>query len=390
MVVGLFLGLAIAGVVHVPILSRGTGSGGGGGPSPQGLTYHQAENIANQTATARGGGPWVAVMAQSIDSNFVLNPSTPLPPCEMFGYSPVASSLVGTGRAYSWGFEYGTAPLTFNGPWPHGLFIIVSNGTGTVTTQTDPFGYCPGLGFPGSGALPSNLTDSPRAAAVAQAHGGASFQARYPVSLFAQGAFVLSQGPTSSYYWSMEYRYGTCTSAMSVIIQYDVMTGGTNGTFMRGGWSNGTCGNALTNSYAATFHVQGSGRSADGAAYFENLTLSGSSGLTTQDLGLAVFQPNRTLVDAAALGMSCYTPPFAGCGGSPQGGQWYAFLAQGGAEMADYPNGPDNVVWNTGGGNLPITGSLTLEIVSSIPLAGSGDTLEAFSYSANVSGSIVL
>ena len=58
-VVGFFLGLALAGAIHVPLLSGGSGTGGGGASFPRGLTYHQAENIANRSAAAHApvGGP---------------------------------------------------------------------------------------------------------------------------------------------------------------------------------------------------------------------------------------------------------------------------------------------------------------------------------------------
>ncbi len=381
--------LNFAGVINLGFLPH---PGGPAESSPPALTLLQAEAIANQTAASRGEGSWGLAFATTLQGSGAYAPPTPPPPCSDFGYSPSASSLVGTGEAYSWGFMYTTVPYNTNsGPWPHALFIVVSNGTGTVTTETDPVGMCPGLGVPGGPSFPANLTNSPEAVAKARLEGGAAFLASYPSPSVELLVGSLYCGPGCvSIFWGVSFIGNPCTGPTGNQTEFGVVMGALGLGVISHGWANTTCGTATGTYYRASFGAStGSGHSGLGARYFDNISIASADGLTTAYLGLAVFEPNRTLINPASLNAPCFSPPYTGCDMLAGQRGWFAELRSGATIEGTYPGGPASDYWNTPG-PVPLTGPLTLEIVSAVPLAGSGDTLEAFSWGATVTGSTTL
>lgn len=384
-VVAVLLALNFTGIfVFIP----GTGPTTPPAASSSELTFAQAENIANSTASARGG-TWEASLATSIQSTQAFNvPGTA--PCNLYGYSPASSSVGGNGEAYVWGFIYLATPWTFEQPDKQ-LFIVVQNGTGTVTTQLNPEAECPGISYPAIGPLPSNITNSPAAAAKLNAVGGAGFLASYPSASLDLLAGALSTGLSSwDPVWIAEY-VSSCSTLNSRITDFSAELEGTDLNVMSHGWSNESCTGQSEPSYPVSFTKVSSGASTVGSVFYDNYTLSAPSGLTTADLGLAILQSNKTLVEPGAIPLGCALPPFTGCGGASSTGGWYALLLSGGAIVGAYPGLQDETGWDTGGTSVPISTSLTLELVSTSPLSASGDSLVAFTWDdAVVSGSATL
>lgn len=383
-VVAILLALNFVGFLNLGIFPGKSSTPAAGG---QAMTYFQAENVANQTAATRGGS-WQAGMGVAIQSSQTVNPSEDVP-CAAYGYSPGSTSLP-SGEAYAWGFEYLETPYTL-GQEDKQLFIVVENGTGSVTTQLNAGSACPGIDYPVAGPLPSNLSNSPAVVAKFQLLGSAGFLAEYPSALLEMlvGGFYAS--PTSwTPIWSIQY-FGTCSTVTSEQPSFGASFYGPTLGVLSHGWSNETCTPGTPASYPVTYTQSSSGKSAGGSVYFDNLTLGAPSGMTTAYFGLSILEPNKTLVTPGYIPSGCFNPPFTGCGGPPSSGGWYAILFSGGAIVGTYPNTPDSSQWNTGA-PVPITSSVTLELVSVPPLSGSGDSLVTFTWSdgATVSGSTTL
>lgn len=355
---------------------------GSKGPGPTaGLSYHQAEDIANSTAASRGG-TWQVAYASMFEVPTGEDEPNPAP-CELSGYIGAESSP-GNGLSPYWFMVYLTTPYTY---WSHGLFIAVYNGTGKVTTQVDPIPYCPGIEYPLGGLLPSNLSDSPAAMAQAQADGGATFMADNPgASIFATAASPSTSGGAE---WVFQYS-GDCTTVDSTTSIFEVLLGGSNLTELYHGSSTGTCTPfSAQHTYKVSFGSSTGGQVASGSLYYDNLTISSSpADLDLENLSLGILESNLTLVDAGAA--PCFPPSFSGCG-APEGGEWYALLVPaGGGPDAAYPDTASSASWDDSG-NAVLSGAVTLEIVSTFPLSGSGDTIVAFTLSqANVTGTSTL
>jgi hypothetical protein len=382
-IVVLLLVLNLMGLISVPFLPGGGASSSSASGNPTALTYHQAEGIASQTASQRGGS-WAVAYAEAFQTPTAFNPDSEAP-CDVWTYSPSAPSLVGSGSAYSWGFEFESLPLT---GIPKGLFILVSNDTGTVNTQVNVFNFCPGIDFPTRGPLPQSVSGSVAATQAAGTRGGTSFLSAHPQSgtvLMLGGISVNGSAWVTA--WVMEY-LGACTSGTSslLILELNATTLSLLGTIA----TTATCGAGSIGSSQVTFGKLGSS-SSQGTLYYTNLTIAATNNLNTTGLGLAILEPNRTLVYPGQMPLGCYLGSLTGCGGAPTSGGWYAMIVSGGAVMAAYPNTAASVSWNTYSGSpVGISGAETLVIVSTFPLSGSGDTMVAFSWTDSVSGSVVL
>lgn len=388
LVVLVLLAMNFAGIINLPILPRGPN----GSPShaETALTFDQAQNLANQTASARGGS-WQAVMGKSFSTSQAYNPDTSVP-CDTSAFSPSSSSVLGTGKAYVWGFDYVSTPYT---PPLSGkqLFIVVTNGTGTVTTQLDYPPSCNGIDTPFLTPLPSNLSNSPAVVARLQSLGSAGFLAEFPsAGLSLEATSEYGSGPDGTTpIWGAAYVSG-CSGVAGNESFFEGTFYGPTLSVLNYGWSNQSCSTAIPPSYPVSFTSGTSGHSANGGLFFDNLTVSAPYGLTTRYLELAILQPNKTMVDVAYAPDSCTNPPFSGCGGPPGGwGSWYAILTASGAILATYPYPNWAVGWDSGtNGPVEITGTTTLELISTVPLAGSDDGLLAFTWDpalASVAGS---
>ncbi len=382
--VAVLLVLNLAGLIPFPIpLKGGSPSGGGGGGTPTTLTFRQAEVIANQTASQRGGS-WGIGYAMAVQDPTAIPPQ-PLAPCNLLSYSPPSGSLIGGGNAYVWGFEFLSLPFT---GIPKALFVVVDNDTGTVNSQVNDYQLCPGISYSAYAPITSTVADSPAAVAAAQAHGGTTFLGAHPSSdvlISLEWVSVNSISWTAD--WAIEY-FGPCTGGPRAALE--LMFNATTLVLDQDVWSNATCYPAPTTVYPVTFASAGSGSSGT-SVYYTNVTIGATNGLTTSNLGLAILQPNRTLVIPGQLPTGCVISSFSGCGGPPTGGGWYIMMMGGSSILATYPELPRDISWFTyDQAPVGISGAITLVIVSTFPLSGSGDTLAAFDWEYDVSGSTTL
>jgi hypothetical protein len=389
-VVALLVLLNFEGVfVFLPGSSPGSGSKGPT-TTPTALTFSQAEGIANQTATQRGGG-WAVALGIGIQASTAFNPST-TEPCSTSAYSPASSAVGLSGEAYEWGFIYTSTPFVLGG-WDKALFVVVANDSATVTTEVLPGTGCPGIGFPVAGPLPTNISNSPGVAAAAYAAGGEGFLSAHPgASLLLLAGALPASGNSYTPVWLAEYE-GTCSPSTSTLPEFGADLYGSDLHVFSHGWGNESCTPGTPPYDPVTFTSVSSGHSTVGSVYFDNLTVSAPSGFTTADLGLAILESNKTLVGPGTLPSGCYdAPSFSGCSGASSSGGWYALLRSNGAIVGAYPSSTGEIQWSTGSSSASITSSDTLELVSISPLHGSGDSLLAFTWSdsADVWGSATL
>ncbi len=386
-VVVLLLALVFGGVLKL----GGSGSPSGtGGPGPTGLTYRQALNQANQSVVnARGGGPWHVAYASMIDSSFTYNHYI-WGPCSPEGYSPNASALVAQGEAYDWFFVFVTVPLS---PYySHAMYVSVWNDSGTLISQVDPITMCTSYGV--QGLLTGNLSDSPQALTAASQHGGSQFLALHPnATVVATASYTFDLSIFAfDLTWRVDYQTVELARGPQPYSGLSVVLNGTTLALQSSNWVNGTFtfSGARLLTYPVQFAFSSSGSSAGGTLFFDNVTMTvpASLGMTTDNLSLAILQSNLTLVNNGALG-GCVPPGFPVCG-APGGGGWIALLSKGGSLLDAYPAAPGSFAWSNSGGTVGISGTVTLEIISSFALAGTGDTLRAFSNGAQTTGSIVL
>ncbi len=386
-VVVLLLALVFGGVLKL----GGSGSPSGtGGPGPTGLTYRQALNQANQSVvSARGGGPWHVAYASMIDSSFTYDHYI-WGPCSPEGYSPNASALVAQGEAYDWFFVFVTVPFSLS--YSHAIYVSVWNDSGALVSQVDPMTMCTSYGV--QGLLAGNISDSPQALTAAAQHGGSQFLALHPNATVVASASYTFDLSIFAYdlTWRVDYQTVELARGPQPYSGLSVVLNGTTLALQSSNWVNGTftSSGARWLAYPVQFAFSSSGSSAGGTLFFDNVTMTvpASLGMTTDNLSLAILQSNLTLVNNGALG-GCVPPGFPVCG-APGGGGWITLLSKGGTLMDAYPAAPGSYAWSNSGGTVGISGTVTLEIISSFALAGTGDTLRAFSNGAQTTGSIVL
>lgn len=383
----LIIGLGYVGVLPIGIAPVGGGNGGGGGSgTPTALTYREALNVANSSVVHnRPGGPWQVAQARA----YQLGAGAQFPlrsPCGFEGYDPNSTSLMGTGSAYLWYIGFVSIPFT---SWSHALYVSVWNDSGVLTAQVDPVGWCPSFGI--YNLVPWNVSDSPALMVQANARGGTSFLRSHPYSsvLFDVSLSYMGPGYGVEPVWSVQYqtyylRTGGPYSYLYLDFEANTLA------LLSSTWGNGTAGGTNTHPmpFQLTFAHGSQGSSAAGGVYYDNVTFSASpQGMTTFNLSLSIQQANLTLVNTGAPG-TCNSP-FTTCT-APAGGGWIAVLRNAaGAPLDAYPSSAGSTSWSFVG-TVPISGTMTLELLSTFPLAGSGDTMRAWSYNDDTSGQIVL
>ncbi|MFY9717062.1 MAG: type IV pilin N-terminal domain-containing protein [Thermoplasmata archaeon] len=146
-----------------------------------------------------------------------------------------------------------------------------------------------------------------------------------------------------------------------------------------------------------TLGMTSSGASGTGANWFDTLTLSPTSGLTTSMFGLTVTSASSSTVAlASAVGGSAvncaagmtYATGAAGCNGPTAG--WYGVLVTSGNVIgATYLTSAGVGTWAYASGTttVPVSNSYTLVVISFAQLTGNDYTISAFSTgSSSVSG----
>ncbi|HTP53713.1 MAG TPA: archaellin/type IV pilin N-terminal domain-containing protein [Thermoplasmata archaeon] len=139
-----------------------------------------------------------------------------------------------------------------------------------------------------------------------------------------------------------------------------------------------------------------SGATGSGANWFDTLTLSPTSGLTTSMFGLSVVSPASVTVTlaAAAGGSGCtagsaYATGATGCNGPASG--WYGVLVTSSNTIAaTYLTSGGVGTWTYASGvtTVALSNSYSFVVISAAQLAGNDYTISAFSTgSSSVSGS---
>ncbi len=383
----LIIGLGYVGVLPIGIAPGGGGNGGqGGGGTPTALTYREALAVANSSVVhSRPGGPWQVARAEAYQIGAAVH--FPLrSPCSLEGYAPNSTSLMGTGSADLWYIGFVSVPFT---SWSHALYVSVWNDSGVLTAQVDPVGWCSAFGI--YNPVPWNVSDSPALMVQASAWGGTSFLRSHPYSSVQFGVSLSYNGPGYGVepVWSVQYqsiypRTGGPYSYLYLDFQANTLA------LLSSTWGNGTAGGTNTHPmpFQVTFARGSQGSSGAGSVYYDNVSFTATpQGMSTFNLSLSIQQANATLVNSGAPG-TC-TPPFTSCS-APAGGGWIAVLrSAAGAPVDEYPSSAGSTSWSFVG-SVPISGTMTLELLSTFPLAGSGDTIRAWSYYDDTSGQVVL
>lgn len=384
-IVVIVLLLNLAGVLNLPLLPGSHSSGGGGG-SPTAFSFHAAEQVGNATAQSRGGS-WSLIYADGAEFSHSENyPATA--PCQTFkGFVGGEESELGTGTASAWVLIYETMPVT---AYSHLLIMSVFNGTAQVTVQEDPVGDCPGgAAHPGIYGLPLNASNSPWAAAVADAAGGSTFLAQYPnaSASLSLDTYELDYGGLFTFRaeWSLNYVSPCTGTATGTTSSFAATLNATNASLISHVWRNATCTQSPVPTAALAFGpATVSHAGATGAeTFYENLTVQANRDLSTSNFSLSVLEPNGTIVNAALI--PCIPAlSIVACESAVQAGGWFALVNHGsqgpvGAFPALTANSAD---WSmVTGAPLSLGSDVSLTIIS--PVSLSGDTLEGYGYGAS-------
>ncbi len=150
--------------------------------------------------------------------------------------------------------------------------------------------------------------------------------------------------------------------------------------------------------YSLGIEATPGGQTGSGANWFDPLTLTPSTGLTTSMFGLTVTSPSSTTVAlaAAAGGSGCtagsaYTTGATGCNGPTAG--WFGVLLSGSTIAALYTVSGGSGVWTYASGTttIALTNSYSLVVISAAQLTGLDYTISVYSTgSSSVSGSGIL
>lgn len=151
------------------------------------------------------------------------------------------------------------------------------------------------------------------------------------------------------------------------------------------------CGGTGVRPLSIGFGVTGGSTNGAGTIHYDNLTLSASAGLTTEEFGLKITTPANSQVLPGELPSACV--PGAALGACPAVNEtWYAVLTSSSGQVLNVYGAEGS--WT--GADTTITSGQTLVLLtpggaSGLVLAGSGDILSAYGTgAAEVSGQATL
>jgi flagellin-like protein len=152
----------------------------------------------------------------------------------------------------------------------------------------------------------------------------------------------------------------------------------------------GLIGGGGSKPYSVGFGSTGAAVSANGKVFYDNFTLTATSGLTTGLFGLKITSPSGSPVGSGAAVCTAASGGFAACSQPSGANQWYVVIvSSSGTWLASYPTAAGGSSWN--GGTVAVSGADILCLVSSSQYSGSADVLSATATgSSTVSGQTTL
>jgi len=332
------------------------------------LTYDQALSPASTAARGFGVG-WEETAAIAVDADAPeIVPPSGSGSCGIPGfYIPRETSSIASGASPFWLFGFVLDPQN---PAPAELDVVVENGSATVLVSI-PAGTVCSEDDQGSSVITGTVADSPAVAANASQGGGATFLAADPQAVAILELTAGTTGPS----WTVEYSgcdglAGTAnvTGNQSTL---DVSLSGVTGRVLSASPGTTTCVSRVP--YLIGLTPNGSPGTLGSGASYETFTVTTNALLPLAYLAAYVVTSSDAPVYDAESGCpgeatlsACPNPAYG----------WYLTTALGGTLQATYYGSPGFWLPESGTAYATLASGETLTVVSTTPLAGSGDVLE--------------